>query len=122
MTKKLKAVAVILGVPFIACSQPTRPNPPASTESSTISPPAWQSGDETLARKWKEITGRYIFQQACTECHNWGPNYWPRSRWETYLTDFPANHKPDVRERYRDLTGMFEMTKMVPNLAEERDA
>ncbi|MCI0745252.1 MAG: hypothetical protein L0Y58_07595 [Verrucomicrobia subdivision 3 bacterium] len=91
-------------------------------EREAIPPAAWQRGDPALADKWKTITGRFIYQQACTECHSWGPDYWPRRKWEAYLKGFPQNHQPDVRDRYKDLTAMFAPGKMVPNLAEERDA
>ena len=87
-----------------------------------IPPAAWQRGDEALAKKWEQLTGKYMFQQACTSCHKWGPAYWPRSRWADYLKGFPANHEPDVRDRYKDLTAMFDTGKMVPTLEQEQDA
>src|SRR5437016_12963250 len=86
-----------------------------------IPPAAWQSGDERLAGKWKLLTGRYIYQQACTSCHTWGPSYWPRNRWDAYLKEFPGNHKPDVRGNYKDLTAMFDPGKAVPTLKQEED-
>ncbi|MEW6307133.1 MAG: hypothetical protein AB1705_27025, partial [Verrucomicrobiota bacterium] len=73
-------------------------------------------------RKWELLTGRFIYQQACTSCHKWGPGYWPRSRWEEYLKEFPGNHQPDVRNNYRDLTAMFSVGKAVPTLQQEEDA
>ncbi|MBU6401795.1 MAG: hypothetical protein KGS61_15870 [Verrucomicrobia bacterium] len=87
-----------------------------------IPPAAWQRGDETLAGKWELLTGKFIYQQACTSCHKWGPGYWPRSRWEEYLKEFPGNHQPDVRSNYRDLTAMFDAGKMVPTLKQEQDS
>jgi len=87
-----------------------------------IPPAAWQRGDEALARKWEQLTGKYIFRLACTSCHKWGPDYWPRSRWEEYLRSFPGNHQPDVREHYKDLTAMFDAGKMVPTSKQEQDA
>ncbi len=91
-------------------------------ERDPVPPPAWQSGDPTLALIWRQLTGRYIFEVACTSCHAWGPNHWSRSRWESYLKEFPANHQPDVRNRYCDLTAMFDVGKMVPTKEQERDA
>jgi len=117
--KFCRSVALLVAVASAAQSQEARLK---SQGSESISPPAWQSGEEALATRWKQITGRYIFQEACTSCHNWGPNYWSRNRWRGYLKDFPGNHQPDVQERYKDLTAMFDVGKMVPNLAEERDA
>ena len=83
---------------------------------------AWQQGDEALAGKCEQLTGKYIFQQACTSCHEWGPDYWPRSRWEEYLRKFPGNHQPEVRNRYRDLTAMFDVGKAVPTRKQQQDA
>ncbi|MCI0539548.1 MAG: hypothetical protein L0Z50_30430 [Verrucomicrobiales bacterium] len=88
----------------------------------SIPPPAWQRGDERLAEKWELLTGKFIYQQACTSCHKWGPSFWPRSRWQEYLKEFPGNHKPDVRDKYRDLTAMFDTGKSVPTLKQEEDA
>lgn len=99
--------------------------PPAKSPSrneTPIPPPAWQRGDAALAAKWRQLTGRYIYQRACTECHAWGPDYWPRSRWENYFKSFPENHAPDVRNRYKDLTAMFDVGKAVPTLKQEEDA
>ncbi|MCI0744009.1 MAG: hypothetical protein L0Y58_01260 [Verrucomicrobia subdivision 3 bacterium] len=39
-----------------------------------IPPAAWQRDDEALARKWEQLTGKYIFLQACSSCHKWGPD------------------------------------------------
>lgn len=88
----------------------------------SIPPAAWQVGDERLAKKWQQLTGRFIYQQACTSCHKWGPGYWPRSRWEEYLKEFPGNHQPNVRGKYKDLTAMFDVGKAVPTLKQEEDA
>ena len=96
--------------------------PIALSAAEPIPPPAWQRGDENLAGKWELLTGKFIYQQACGSCHKWGPNYWQRSRWEEYLKEFPANHKPDVRGSYKDLTAMFEVGKAVPTLKQEEDA
>lgn len=74
----------------------------------SIPPAAWQRGDERLAEKWQQLTGKFIYQRVCTSCHKWGPNYWPRSRWEQYLKAFPGNHEPDVSGTYKDLTAMSE--------------
>jgi mono/diheme cytochrome c family protein len=119
LVKFCPGAALLAAVAFAALPQEARLK---SQGSESIPPPAWQSGDEALAARWKQITGRYIFQQACASCHNWGPNYWSRNRWRDYLRDFPGNHQPEVQERYKDLTAMFEAGKMVPNSAEERDA
>ncbi len=96
------------------------PLPLCAAES--IPPAAWQRGDERLAEKWELLTGQFIYQQACTSCHKWGPSYWPRSRWEEYLKGFPGNHKPDVRGKYKDLTAMFDVGKAVPTLKQEENA
>ncbi len=88
----------------------------------SIPPPAWQRGDVCLAEKWELLAGKFIYQRACTSCHTWGPAYWPRSRWAEYLNTFPGNHQPDVVERYKDLTAMFDAGKMVPTLEQEEDA
>src|SRR5207249_8891043 len=88
----------------------------------SIPPAAWQRGDARLAEKWELLTGRFIYQRACTSCHTWGPAYWPRIRWEEYLKAFPGNHQPDVVERYKDLTAMFDAGKMVPTVKQEGDA
>jgi hypothetical protein len=94
---------------------------PLSAADSTP-PPAWQRGDERLAGKWELLTGKFIFQQACTSCHQWGPGYWPRRRWEEYLNEFPGNHRPDMQDRYKDLTAMFDAGKAVPTLKQEQTA
>ncbi len=88
----------------------------------SVPPAAWQRGDAGLATKWELLTGKFIYQRACTSCHTWGPAYWPRSRWEAYLKAFPGEHQPDVVERYKDLTAMFDAGKMVPTLKPEGDA
>ncbi|MBI2924352.1 MAG: hypothetical protein HYY24_01475 [Verrucomicrobia bacterium] len=87
-----------------------------------IHPAAWQAGDERLAAKWQQLTGKFIFQQACSPCHKWGPAYWPRHRWADYFEQFSENHQPDVRDRYKDLTAMFDVGKAVPTLAQEQEA
>src|SRR5439155_1629834 len=79
-------------------------------------------GDARLAEKWQLLTGKFIYQRACTSCYTWGPAYWPRSQWKEYLKAFPGNHQPDVVERYKDLTAMFDAGKMVPTLKQEGDA
>src|SRR5437870_1132179 len=101
MLMRVIGVVFIVGIAIAVQAQETQPRPARSAEVS-VPPPAWQGGDEVLAAKWKQITGRYIFQQACTECHGWGPNRWPRERWQSYLQSFPHNHQPDVRDRYKD--------------------
>lgn len=88
----------------------------------SIPPPAWQRGDESLERKWEQLTGRFIYQQACTACHRWGPAHWARGRWEDYLKEFPGNHQPDARHYYKDLTAMFDVGKSVPTLKQEESA
>ncbi len=101
------------------------PTQDVSTESNSIDsipPPAWQSGNSTLAAKWLQVTGTYIFQQACTSCHTWVPHYWPRNRWEDYLSEFPGNHEPDVGDTYADLTAMFGVGAQVPTTSEQLDA
>jgi len=87
---------------------------PLSTPADPIPPPAWQQGNPRLAAKWTKITGRYIYHQACTPCHEWGPEYWLRDRWRQYLLEFPENHEPDVGETYEDLTAMFGVEAQVP--------
>lgn len=74
----------------------------------SIPPAAWQLDGE-LASKWKHLTGKYIFQVACVPCHNWGPEHLSRIQWERYLKDFPANHKPDVRDAIHKRVGPDEI-------------
>lgn len=87
-----------------------------------IPPPAWQAGNASLAAQWQWLTGKYIYQRACTACHTWGPAHWAADRWADYLKSFPTNHQPDVRREYQDLTALFSAGKMVPTLNQEKDA
>jgi len=106
--------------PFIIALAIAAPTVVFADES--IPPAAWQHGDARLAEKWQLLTGKFIYQRVCTSCHTWGPAYWPRSQWKEYLKAFPGNHQPDVVERYKDLTAMFDAGKMVPTLKQEGDA
>ena len=94
----------------------------AQSAEASIRPPTWQAGDQELAKRWEHLTGRHIYQVACTSCHEWGSAYWPRKRWVDYLEGFPGNHEPDVRKEYADLTAMFDVGRAVPNSAQQRDA
>jgi hypothetical protein len=87
-----------------------------------IPPPAWQGNDAALAAKYEQLTGKYIYHVACTPCHAWGPDYWPREKWEVYLKDFPANHEPDVRKLYADLAATMDVGKSMPSRQQQRDS
>lgn len=119
-------LAIRIGICFaavvLARAQERPAKPPSSEKGMPIPPAAWQRGDEALAIKWQHLAGKYIYQRACTDCHVWGPDYWPRNRWEDYFKGFPANHEPDIRTRYKDLTAMFDVGKSVPTLKQEEDA
>ena len=93
----------------------------APRDASGLPAPAWQS-DSALAERWRELTGRYIFQRACVDCHGFGPERLSRSEWETYLETFPAAHEPDVSRSYSDLTAQFLPGRMVPNDDQQTDA
>lgn len=85
-----------------------------SLDASGLPAPAWQT-DPALAEQWRRLTGRYIFQRACVDCHDWGPDRLSRAGWEGYLDGFPGNHEPGVAKLYRDLTAQFLPGDMVPN-------
>ena len=65
-------------------------------DASGLPVPAWQT-DRALAAEWRELTGRFIYQRACTSCHGWGPDHLDRESWDSYLSEFPDNHEPDVK-------------------------
>ena len=74
---------------------------------------AWQSDDE-LGEKWARITGRYIFQRVCLECHT-GAAEFTRSQWNEKLADFPPDDHPELPKLYKDLTAVFAHRRMVPD-------
>jgi cytochrome c5 len=88
---------------------------------SGMRPPRWQL-DPELSQAWADFTGRYIYERACTGCHDWGPEHLGRDAWRRYLADFPDNHEPDVREEYLDLTAQFTPGKYVPDQEQQLDA
>ncbi len=90
-------------------------------DASGLPAPAWQT-DPELAHQWRLLTGRYIYQRACVSCHEWGPEHLSRAGWEEYLAGFPAQHEPDVRRQYADLTAQFLPGKMVPDADQRTDA
>ncbi len=90
------------------------------TDPTGFQPPAWYA-DPELGTTWKRFTGRYIFERTCTSCHRWGPSYWSRAQWQTYLEEFPGNHEPAVSRDYSDLTAMFRPAKYVPSEAQRND-
>jgi hypothetical protein len=90
-------------------------------DASGLPVPAWQT-DSALATKWRGLAGRYVYQQACTSCHGWGPDHFDRPTWESYLSEFPDNHEPDVKRHYGDLTAQFTPGRMVPNMDQRTDA
>ena len=76
---------------------------------------AWQM-DEKLGEKWRELTGRFIFQRSCLPCHPRGPAAYPRTKWQETLETFPDDtHKDLLPEEYKDLTAMFSYGSMMPN-------
>ena len=90
-------------------------------DASGLPVPAWQT-DRALAAEWRELTGRFIYQRACTSCHTWGPDHLDRERWDSYLSKFPDNHEPDVQKEYGDLTAQFTPGRMVPDMDQRADA
>lgn len=74
---------------------------------------AWQKDNE-LAEKWSRITGRYIFQRVCLECHT-GAAELTRSQWNERLADFPPDGHPELPKLYKDLTAVFAHRRMVPD-------
>lgn len=90
------------------------------TDPSGYQPPAWYD-DPELGVTWKRFTGRYIFERACTSCHQWGPNYWTSTKWKTYMNEFPENHEPPISKEYSDLTAMFRPATYVPNSNQRAD-
>ncbi len=94
----------------------------ARSQRSSIPPPAWQQDNPVLESKWAKIAGRHIYELACTECHKWGPDYWPKKKWDEYLKSFPANHKPDVKNTYRDLSGLMTVGRSMPSSRQQADA
>jgi cytochrome c5 len=76
---------------------------------------AWQK-DANLARKWQEITGRFIFQRTCLSCHKEGPGAFKKTEWQSKLNDFPDQmHDELLPPEFEDLTAMFPYGRMVPN-------
>ena len=74
---------------------------------------AWQA-DEKLKKKWAAITGRFIFQRVCLECHQEGPSAFTRDEWKEGLQGFPGEMHPELPRFYSDLTAMFDYGRQVP--------
>ena len=121
---KLALAGILACVWFlpVQAQEPVATPQPTKKDAAKIPPPAWQSGDPKLAAKWEQLTGRFIYQQTCVSCHKWGPNYWPKGEWETYLQGFPDNHEPDVRKDYADLSAMLTAGKLMPSKQQHHDA
>ena len=74
---------------------------------------AWQE-DAALARKWREISGRFLFQRTCLSCH--APAAFTRTEWQNRLEEFPdENHAELLPAEFEDLTAMFPYGRMVAN-------
>ena len=82
---------------------------------------AWQA-DEKLSDKWKAITGRFIFQRSCLDCHQGGPSAFTQDEWKAGLEEFPGEMHPELPKFYSDLTAMFDYGGMVPNDAGRLEA
>ena len=82
---------------------------------------AWQA-DEKLAEKWMAITGRFIFQRVCLDCHDEGPSAFTREEWQRNLKGFPGGMHPKLPAFYSDLTAAFSYGRMVPNDSGRLDA
>ncbi|MEE9295557.1 MAG: hypothetical protein V3W34_11425 [Phycisphaerae bacterium] len=82
---------------------------------------AWQA-DEKLREKWAAITGRFIFQKTCLDCHQEGPSAFTREEWQEHLQGFPGAMHPELPAFYSDLTAMFSYGHMVPNGSERLEA
>jgi mono/diheme cytochrome c family protein len=93
-------LVVVLGA-NVATAQPSGGGA-KTQEKEKPGPAAWQS-DAKSADKWNEIVGRHTFARACSECHEWGPNYWTAKEWAGYFEGFPENHDPPVADRFEDL-------------------
>ena len=75
----------------------------------------WQV-DETLGKKWQEITGRFIFQRTCLSCHKQGPASFTKTEWKKKLKGFPdEGHVTLLPKEFGDLTAMFYYGRMVAN-------
>lgn len=116
---KARAILAVVVAGFVASGVSAATEP--VLDASGLPVPAWQT-DPALATEWRELTGRYIFQRACTSCHSWGPDHFDRESWDIYLSEFPDNHEPDVKKEYGDLTAQFSPGKMVPNMDQRTDA
>lgn len=75
---------------------------------------AWQA-DEKLEEKWRAITGRFIFQRVCLDCHDEGPRAFTPEEWQRNLKGFPGGMHPELPAFYSDLTATFNYGRMVPN-------
>ena len=115
--RKLSTAVVLAGVMASGVSAADEP----VLDASGLPVPAWQT-DRDLAMEWSKLTGRYIFQRACTSCHSWGPDHLDRQTWESYLSEFPDNHEPDVKRDFGDLTAQFTPGRMVPDMDQRTDA
>lgn len=82
---------------------------------------AWQA-DEKLRDKWAAITGRFIFQRTCLDCHQEGPSAFTREEWQRNLQGFPGAMHPELPAFYSDLTAMFSYGRMVPKGSERLEA
>ena len=108
MTSSAWVVALVwLSAPAALSQEP-------ALDPSGLPAPAWYS-DKELGLKWERLTGKYIFQRSCTECHSWGPQKFTRAEWSEYLESFPGNHAPPVSSTYSDLTALFTPAAYVPD-------
>lgn len=82
---------------------------------------AWQA-DEKLGDKWTVLTGRFIFQRTCLDCHQEGPSTFTRDEWEKNLQGFPGRMHPQLPKFYSDLTAAFGYGRMVPKGSDRLEA
>lgn len=104
--------AVFLVLPPVSAQQPDKID--ARRAKILKGKTAWQA-DEKLGDKWAVITGRFIFQRTCLDCHQDGPSAFTREEWQRGLQGFPGPMHPELPAFYSDFTAMFSYGRMVPN-------
>ena len=102
-TKLMTSSALVVALVWLTAPAALSQEP--ALDPSGLPAPAWYS-DKELGLKWERLTGKYIFQRFCTECHSWGPQKFTRAEWSEYLESFPGNHAPPVSRTYSDLTAL----------------